>query len=421
MYRVSNFVTRFALGLLAGALIATFWANLAPQGYADFVELRLSDNAYIGYPNPDSTLAFGRTLTLGYLAGEALMSLFFLYIGKEVWEALVLKNGALRGKKAIAPLVTALTAAAIPALIYALLAPFVSLPDLPTTFAGWPIPVAGDVALSYVIARMVLGPGHPALRFLLLVTIADDILGLLLTGIAYPAGELHLLWLLLPLAAAVLAYVVLNWLPRWLDGSDPLRPASSFMRHRVGLWPYAFAAIVSWWGTEQAGMMPALGLLPIIPAIPHADRAFGVFSAAEEMLADPLNRIAHHLVWPVTAVLFLFGLTHGGVALTAADTVTAAVAVALMAGKPLGFVLGARIARRVFRRDLPAGMSRADLLTVGFAAAGGFTVPLFAIGATLPDGVLQDGARLGLVVSLIFAAVSARVIRTVSRGSEDNA
>lgn len=420
MYRVSTFVTRFALSLLAGALIATLWANIAPQGYADFVELRLSDNALIGYPNPDSTLAFGRTLTLGYLAGEALMALFVFAIGKEVWEALVLKNGVLRGAKAVAPLVTALTAAALPMMIYALLSPFVSLPPLPTPFAGTPIPVAGDVALSYVIARSVLGPGHPALRFLLLATIADDILGLLITGIAYPQGGLAPVWLLLPLGAAALAYLLLNWLPRKLDGDDPLLPASSFVRRQIGLWPYAIFGAISWWGTQQAGLMPALGLLPLLPAIPHADHAFGLFAEAEEILSDPLNRIMHYLIWPVTAVLFLFGLTHGGVPLSAADPETAAVALALAIGRPLGFVLGPWLALRLFGRGLPAGMSRADLLTVGFAAAAGFTVPLFAVGATLPDGALQDGARLGLVASLIFATVATRVMGALSGRSQNN-
>ena len=57
--------------------------------------------------------------------------------------------------------------------------------------------------------------------------------------------------------------------------------------------------------------------MPIIPAIPHAKRAFGLFAEAEELLHDPLNRLAHLAVKPLLVVLFLFGLTRGGVDLMA--------------------------------------------------------------------------------------------------------
>jgi NhaA family Na+:H+ antiporter len=57
--------------------------------------------------------------------------------------------------------------------------------------------------------------------------------------------------------------------------------------------------------------------LPIIPAIPHAHRAFGLFAEAEEYLHDPLNRLAHLAVKPLILVLFLFGLTRGGIDLGA--------------------------------------------------------------------------------------------------------
>ncbi len=44
----------------------------------------------------------------------------------------------------------------------------------------------------------------------------------------------------------------------------------------------AVAGALSWYGFQQAGIHPALGLLPIIPAIPHADVEFGVFAEEEK-------------------------------------------------------------------------------------------------------------------------------------------
>ena len=416
MYRVSHFVTRFAASLLAGVVLAMLWANLAPQSYSDFVEWRLMDGI-VGYPDPDRLEGMGRTLTMDYLSGSVLMALFFLFLGKELWEALVLEHGALRGRRAVAPLAAALAGAVVPVAIYLVLTRGAELYGA-APGAGWPVPVASDVALSYAVGRLVFGRDHPALRFLILMAIADDILGLLATGLAFPVGTLRPAWLLLSPGAALLVFVLFNWLPRRLDRGDQLRPASSFVRRHLSVWPYAVAGVVSWFGFQQAGLMPALGLLPVIPAIPHADRAFGIFAEAEETLTDTLNRMAHLLVVPVGAALFLFGLTHGGVETAAASGVSWAVAAAMLAGKPLGVVGGGLIGARLARSGLPRGMTTGDLGLVGLVAAVGLTVPFLAIGASLPGGALQDAARLGLLTGAAAALALlalARVTGTVRR------
>ena len=59
------------------------------------------------------------------------------------------------------------------------------------------------------------------------------------------------------------------------------------------LWPYAVAGLVSWIGVALAGLPPELGLLPLLPAIPHADRSFGLFAEADadvRAYADQLSR-----------------------------------------------------------------------------------------------------------------------------------
>ena len=93
-----------------------------------------------------------------------------------------------------------------------------------------------------------------------------------------------------------------------------------------------------------AGLPPALGLLPVIPVIPHADRCFGVFAEAEEFLHDPLNRLAHLLVKPLAVVLFFFGLTRGGIDLGAFAPTTLVLLAALWIGKPLGLMAGVMLA-----------------------------------------------------------------------------
>ena len=121
--------------------------------------------------------------------------------------------------------------------------------------------------------------------------------------IFYPSGEMAPEWLLLSLAAAVGVFLLFNWLPRRLDRGNQLRPKSTWVRRRLSFWPYAIAGVISWYGFQESGLHPALGLLPIVPTLPHADRAFGIFSEAEQYLTDLLNHSEHLLKHPVEVAI----------------------------------------------------------------------------------------------------------------------
>ena len=172
---------------------------------------------------------------------------------------------------------------------------------------GWAVPTATDIAFSYLVGRIVFGAGHPAVRFLLLLAIADDAAGLIILAIFYPSANLAPEWLLASFGAALAVFVLFNWLPRRLDRGDQARPRSTWIRQKLSFWPYAIAGCISWYGFQESGLHPALGLLPVVPAIPHADRAFGIFSEAETYLHDLLNEVEHALKLPVEIVLFFFG------------------------------------------------------------------------------------------------------------------
>ena len=61
--------------------------------------------------------------------------------------------------------------------------------DRPELVRGWAVPCATDIAFSYLIARFLFGPGHPAIRFLLLVAVTDDAAGLIILATVYPEEE----------------------------------------------------------------------------------------------------------------------------------------------------------------------------------------------------------------------------------------
>ncbi len=407
MYRVWNFVTNYSLLLIFGASIALVWANTDAASYNNFVEFELIHDFFIGYPHFDEAGNVEyRSLTLHYLVNDVLMAFFFAIAAKEVWEAVSLKNGALRGKKAATPLVATLGGMIGPISVYLGMAAFLGSDVYDAVANGWAIPTATDIAFSYLVGRIVFGAGHPAVRFLLLLAIADDAAGLIILAIFYPAGTLAPAWLLLSLGAAIGVFLFFNWLPRKMDRGDQLRPRSSWMREKLGFWPYFVAACLSWYGFQESGLHPALGLLPIVPTLPHADRAFGIFSEAEQYLTDLLNHCEHLLKHPVEIVLFFFGLMNAGVEFSAIGNPTWLVLAGLIIGKPLGILLFGWVAAGPMKLGLPQGMRTVDLFVIGCVAAIGFTVSIFIATMAFPAGEVQDAAKMGALFSFIAAIIA---------------
>lgn len=389
MYRVSSFVPRFARALLGGAVIATAWINLSPASYYDSIEWRLLDLTLPAWLAP---LPF--SLTPLNIVADGLMALFLFIIGKELWEALTLEQGALKGRQAILPAGLTLGGMIGAGLAWIATGQLIETAEEAGFATGWQVPLGSDVVLCFLIGRAVFGPGHPALHLLLLLAIATDIAALLVAGLTEPGLSLRLAWLLLPLAAASAT---------WARFGRPPRPGAPERERRAGqhLLPYVVAGLLSWIGVAASGLPPVLGLLPVIPAIAHAERSFGLFAEAEELLHDPLNRLAHGLVWPLTAILFLFGLTRGGVELSAFAPTTLTTLVALWIGRPLGMlVIGLGLAA-VLGLRLPSGITLRDILRLALVMAMGFTVPVLALESALPGGAMQEAARLGLAISLL--------------------
>jgi len=406
MYRLWNFISAYSILLIAGAITALLWANTDLVSYHQFVETPLLTNQWVGHLHVDAQGHSVRVLTFSFLINDILMALFFAIAAKEVWEAVALKSGSLRGKKALTPLIATAGGMAGPVAVYLGLAYFVWPHTFNDVAHGWAIPTATDIAFSYLVGRMVFGAGHPAVRFLLLLAIADDAAGLIILAIFYPSGDLAPIWLLVSLGAAIGVYVLFNWFPRRLDRGNQSRTNSTWVRRRLSFWPYAVAGCISWYAFQKAGIHPALGLLPIVPTIPHADRAFGIFAEAERHLTDLLNQIEHMLQAPVEVILFLFGLANAGVALSAISEPTALVLFGLLIGKPLGIFLFGWAAARLLQLGLPEGMRMLDLVVVGCVAAIGFTVSLFIASVAFDSGPVQDAAKMGALFSFAAAGVS---------------
>ncbi len=341
-------------------------------------------------------------LTIHFIINDILMALFFAIAGKEVWESM-LPGGALSNpRKAATPLLATLGGIIGPAGLYVVGALLLGQSGWfgqdGVLGRGWAVPCATDIAFSYLVARLIFGNGHPAIAFLLLLAIADDAAGLIILAIAYPQSPLQPQWLLLTVAAMATAL------------------AFRKMRLQSFWWYLLIPGVASWFSFYFAGIHAALGLVPIIPCLPHAHTDLGIFARKELNRDDTLNEFEHWWKNPVEIILGLFGLCNAGVVMGNVGSATALVVIGLLVGKPLGITLFTWIAEKVFHLEVPDGMSYRHIITLGAVAGIGFTVALFVSEAAFPAGKfpdeLRDAVKMGALASF-FAAVVAFVVARI--------
>lgn len=347
------------------------------------------DAAHDGAAHEESQHAGHHGLTIHFIINDILMALFFAIAAKEVWESL-LPGGALSNpRKAATPLLATLGGVVGPALVYLAGCWITGTQEI--FGKGWAVPCATDIAFSYLVARIIFGVGHPAIAFLLLLAIADDAAGLLILAVFYPQAPVVPQWFLLTVAAMLLA---------WL-----LRKAK-VQTH----WAYLLGpGVLSWFSFYEANIHAALGLVPIIPLIPHAHTDLGLYAKEELLRSDTLNEFEHFWKLPVEFILGLFGLANAGVVFSSLGTGTWLVVSGLLIGKPVGITLLTLFAEKVLGLEKPAGMDYRHVVTLGMVAGIGFTVALFVSVAAFPTpGPIQDAVKMGALLS--FGAAPLAII-----------
>ncbi|QDV86351.1 Na+/H+ antiporter NhaA [Stieleria sp.] len=382
---VRSFLYNNSMFLVLGSLAALLWANadglFSGHSYHNFVHVNLWPFAGSGHGDHG-----GHGLTFHFVVNDILMALFFAIAAKEVWES-ILPGGALSNMRTAAtPLLATAGGVVGPSVVY--LVGAVAVGQYSELGNGWAIPCATDIAFSYLIARLIFGNGHPAISFLLLLAIADDALGLAILAVFYPSSEVNLAWL----------------------GLTAIAVTTGLGFKRSGIrnfwWYLAIPGIMSWISFYMAGIHAALGLVPIIATLPHANTDAGLFAETGEE-TDTLNQFEHWWKEPVELILGLFALVNAGVVLSSVGAGTWLVTMGLFVGKPLGIFAFSYFAVRVLKLDLPGGMNLKHVAVIGCIASLGFTVALFVSTAAFPNpGPIQDSVKMGALLSFL-APVSA--------------
>ncbi|MFQ6027989.1 MAG: Na+/H+ antiporter NhaA [Dehalococcoidia bacterium] len=399
----------FSIALILGVFAGLVMANVDQQLYQAWV-----NHPVIG----EGAGPFGHELTIHFLINEVFMVFFFGIAAKEITESL-LPGGALNPvRKAVNPLLGTLGGVMGPAGLYFLLtfAFYGGSEHFGVVANGWGIPTATDIALAWLVARMVFGRRHPAVNFLLLLAVADDGIGLGIIAGFYPDPELSMMpvWLLLTVGA--------------------MGVALAMRRLKVNNWvPYiAVAGVLSWVGLLKASIEPALALVPIVPFLPttngpelepgHGADGHGSDTGLGSVVpgASPLEQFENRLKPIVDFGLFFFAFANAGVAFSTINQVTVIVLLSLVVGKTVG-ISSFSLAAAKIGFPLPTGMGARHLLVAALIAGLGLTVALFVAGKAFSGPPFQDAARMGAVLSgsVALLALAVGAAFKVKEGAED--
>lgn len=381
--------------LLAGVAVALVAAQVSPTWFRGVVEAPLV-----------SGTVHGRQVSLHFLVNDVFMTLFFGLATVELVRA-IRPGGALHPlRRAVNPLAASLGGIAVPAVVYLALihGMYRDAQGHEVLMRAWAIPTATDIALAWLAARVLFGAKHPAVHFLLVLAIADDIVSIAILAVAYPDSA-HA-----PDGVAV-ALIAAGFVS-----------AAGLRRLGVERWQ-AYLLVpgaLLWFGLARTPVHPALAMVPIVPffAVP---RRTGSGTASE----------FEHTVKPVVDLgLFAFGFVNAGVRLGGVSGLTWVVLAALVLGKAIGVTL-ASLAASALGFPRPARMGVAHLLVCAALAGIGLTVALFVSERAFPEGSpYQEAARMGALLSgvaggLVFVtvwaarALAARHGRTVLEAERD--
>lgn len=371
--------------------------------------------SYLAFWNTPVGLSVGEfefRHSLKHWINDGLMVTFFFVIGLELKRELLL--GELRSLHAAAlPIAAALGGMAIPAAIY------LAIQWGEPGQRGWGIPMATDIA--FVVGCLaVLGRRVPhSLRILLLsLAIADDLGAILVIAVGYTSG-IHLPFLALGLI-----------------GIGVVRLMAGIGVRSVPV--YTFLGLIIWFGFHESGIHATiagviLGLItPVRPWVSesllarfvHELQNFLEGHSAEDTrdrhaMLRTLERATREAISPVErlevllhpwvafVIMPLFAFANAGVPIRVEallNSVTLAVVVGLVIGKPLGILLMSWLAVRSGLAKLPENITWTVLASAGVLAGIGFTMSLFIAEMALSDLAL-DAAKIGVLVGSTICGV----------------
>jgi NhaA family Na+:H+ antiporter len=319
-------------------------------------------------------------LSVEHWVNDALMAVFFLFVGLELERELY--NGELSNfKNALLPIFAAIGGIAVPALIH-----FTLNAGTPAQ-AGTGIPMATDIAFA-LGALALLGSRVPASLkvFLTALAVMDDLGAIIVIAVFYTA-QFSLAYLLGALAVlAVLA--VLNRVFRVMS-----------------LFPYLLAGALMWFLMFKSGVHATIAGVLLAFAIP--------FSARAEDEKSPSHRLEHFLHKPVAFIILpIFALANTGIVIGSGwqrdllSTNSAGIIGGLVLGKPLGITLLSFLAVTIGVCRLPADLNWRHIFGAGLLGGIGFTMSIFITNLAFAGNAdFINASKMAILLASLSAGV----------------
>ncbi len=434
--RITQFRPSATMMLFIATVLAVIMANSSLSGiYYEILDYPIS--LQIG--GQEVFYHHGETMTLLQFVNDVLMVIFFLAVGLEIKQEILV--GELSSvKKALLPIVGATGGMIIPILFFLLV-----MHEGPG-MRGAAIPMATDIAFALAVLAALGSRVPTSLKiFLTALAVADDIGGIIIIAIFYSS---HIHFGMLAIAFAILAFMYIMGCMR----------VNSLLFYFVGTFFVWLFFLQSGIHTTIAGVLAAF-TIPARPGLHAKNLRAELRSLFEAMPDDKIRQAGNSLVLSHTQIsvinsmrqrtrnaispmqlmegilspivgyfvlpLFAFanaGITLGGVTADALWGVPLAIFLGLFVGKPVGIYFFTVGFLKLKLCPWPQGMNRLNLFGLSILGGIGFTVSLFI--ATLSYTSAEhlhflNEAKLGIFTSSILAAVAGMVVLryTLNRNS----
>ena len=314
---------------------------------------------------------------------DVFMVFFFLQVGLELKREML--DGFLSDiRQILMPCLAALGGICCPALIY-----WLFNRSHPEYLNGWAIPTATDIAFSLTVLGLVAKSIPSAVKiFLLAVAIFDDLGAIVIIAFFYSQG----------VEISSLGWATVACLFLWL-----------FNKWNVTYFlPYLLAGLWLWFCFHKGGIHTTMAGVMVAMAYPmHVEGERG----------SPLNRMLKQIKpWVDFFVLPLFAFVSSGLYLrnvsleTYAHPLTIGIILALFFGKQIGIFATTVAILKLKLAKIPKSVTWADLYGVACVAGIGFTMSLFVGKLALPDPVMQQEIRLGIITGSVLSALWGAVV-----------
>lgn len=315
---------------------------------------------------------------LHLLINDLLMAIFFLVVGCEIKYEIL--HGHLSSvKKAAFPVVAACGGVALPAIIFL-------MSNYNTRFSnGIGIPISTDIAFAVGVFMVLKNKLDPSLKvFLLSLAVVDDLISILVIGIAY-SSDINLVGII----GAIGVMCILIYMNKILK----VKKAMPYMVVGIALWFFVYISKIH---STISGVLLAMCL----PA--NSDNSD---KSVLENVNDNLSPLCNYLILP------LFAFSNTGINLSAnvnyseLKTLIKGIMGGLIIGKPLGIILFSYIGVKLHLIEKPKDTTWSSLLQVAILAGIGFTMSIFVTEIAFSGNQdIIDASKICILVSGVLSS-----------------